>query len=229
MDPALLIACYVIFVYSTVCHEAAHAWVAHKLGDDTAYLGGQVSLDPIPHIKREPVGMVAVPLLTLFWGGGLFGWASAPLDPMWVARHPKRSALVAIAGPLTNLLLCALAAIAIFIGAKNGVFAPADRPWFDQFVIGKTGTGWTIVAQVLSVILFLNLLLAVLNFMPVPPLDGSNIPLFFLNDRAADTYQQWIRQPIMLLISIVFLFKVFPAIFTPVYIKTVVFCYAWFF
>src|SRR5215204_2247409 len=94
MDPAVLITAYIVFVYSTVCHEAAHAWVAHKLGDDTAYLGGQVSLDPIPHIKREPVGMVVVPLIMLFTGRGLLGWASAPLDPMWVMRYPKKSAMV---------------------------------------------------------------------------------------------------------------------------------------
>src|SRR5436190_7365182 len=106
MDPAILLTAYVVFLYSTVCHEAAHAWVAHKLGDSTAYHGGQVSLDPIPHIRREPLGMVVVPLLGLFINGSLLGWASAPLDPLWAAKHPRRSALVALAGPASNFLLC---------------------------------------------------------------------------------------------------------------------------
>jgi hypothetical protein len=63
-DYAIGLIWYVVFLYSTVCHEAGHAWAAYRLGDDTAYAGGQVSLDPIPHIRREPFGMVLVPLLS---------------------------------------------------------------------------------------------------------------------------------------------------------------------
>jgi len=72
---------YAVFLFSTVCHEAAHAWSASKLGDDTAKQGGQVSLNPVPHIRREPFGMVLVPLLSWFMGGWLIGWASAPITP----------------------------------------------------------------------------------------------------------------------------------------------------
>src|SRR5688500_6126712 len=154
MDPAILLTAYFVFVYSTVCHEAAHAWVAHKLGDDTAYLGGQVSLDPIPQIKREPIGMVVVPLISLFGYGRLIGWASAPLDPLWVARHPQRSAVVAIAGPVANIILCLGAAVFMFIGAKNGIFSPARIPYFHEFVLGQKGTPWEYVAYVLSLVFF---------------------------------------------------------------------------
>jgi Zn-dependent protease len=218
MDFALLLTAYVIFVYSTVCHEAAHAWVSHKLGDSTAYLGGQVTLDPIPHIRREPVGMVLVPLLGLFYSGRLIGWASAPLDPMWVARYPKRSALVAVAGPVANFALCIVAVVLIFIGAKNGVFAPSPEGYFHKFVQGTPGTVWETVAQILGILFSLNLLLGVLNLMPVPPLDGSNLPLLFLNERAADQYQQAIRQPWMIILTLVLIFQVFPSIYRPVYI-----------
>jgi Zn-dependent protease len=229
MDPAISLTAYVVFLYSTVCHEAAHAWVAHKLGDDTAYLGGQVSLDPIPHIKREPLGMLVVPLLMLFTGRGLLGWASAPLDPMWVMRYPKKSALVAVAGPAANLIIALIAAVVMFIGAKNGIFQPARTPWFHEFVIGQKGTAWEYVGYVVSLMLTLNVFLAVLNMMPVAPLDGSNVPLFFLNDRAADSYQQFIRQPWMFLVSIVVIFQLFPQIYAPIYKLLVTSTYSWFF
>lgn len=229
MDPALLITAYIIFVYSTVCHEAAHAWVAKKLGDNTAYLGGQVTLDPIPHIKREPIGMVVVPLLFLVTSGRLFGWASAPIDPMWASRHPQRSAVVALAGPAANFILCIIAFLTMFIGAKNGVFVPPANVSIFDIVAGQQGTAWATVAHVLSTLFSLNLLLGILNLMPIPPLDGSNIPLLFLKERAADAYQQTIRQPWVSLMGLVVLIKFFPAIYGPAFTWTVVKCYQWFF
>src|SRR5947207_14525690 len=77
---------YVAFLFSTTCHEAAHALAAKIGGDDTAFAGGQVSLNPVPHIQREPWGMVVIPILSLIMTGNLFGWASAPYDPCWCGR-----------------------------------------------------------------------------------------------------------------------------------------------
>lgn len=82
-------AWYIVFLFSTTVHEAAHALVALKLGDDTAHRGGQVTLDPTPHVRREPFGMVVVPLLSYFLGGWMVGWASAPYDPEWARRYPR--------------------------------------------------------------------------------------------------------------------------------------------
>src|SRR5215510_11710621 len=76
------------FLFSTTVHEAAHAWVALRLGDPTAYLGGQVSLSPWPHMKRAPMGMLVVPLITSLSQGWTMGWASCPYDPAWADRHP---------------------------------------------------------------------------------------------------------------------------------------------
>jgi hypothetical protein len=90
---------FLVFIFSTSWHEAAHAWVAHKLGDSTAYEGGQVSLDPTPHIRREPIGMVVVPIISYLIGGWMIGWASAPYDPRWANQYPRRAALMALAGP----------------------------------------------------------------------------------------------------------------------------------
>src|SRR5208282_5331142 len=103
LSPATLVLgfiWYVAFLFSTTCHEAAHAYVAKIGGDTTAALGGQVSLNPIPHIRRSPFGMVVFPILSFFLsGGGMIGWASAPYDPLWERRHPRRSAWMALAGP----------------------------------------------------------------------------------------------------------------------------------
>src|SRR5205807_5041545 len=83
---------YIVFLLSTTCHEAAHALAAKLGGDLTAFHGGQVSLDPTPHIRREPIGMLVAPILSYLMGGWMMGWASAPYDPFWARRHPRRAA-----------------------------------------------------------------------------------------------------------------------------------------
>ena len=97
------------FLFSTTCHEAAHALVAKLGGDETAAQGGQVSLNPIPHIMREPFGMVLIPLLSYFINHSMIGWASAPFDPLWERRHPRRAGWMALAGPAANFSLMLLA------------------------------------------------------------------------------------------------------------------------
>src|SRR5262249_12519815 len=102
--------------------EAAHAWRALRLGDPTASRQGQVSLSPWPHVRRSPIGMLVVPVLTSLTQGWTMGWASAPYDPRWADRHPRRAALMALAGPLGNLAI-ALAAFGLLrAGLAFGVF-----------------------------------------------------------------------------------------------------------
>ncbi|MEM7517264.1 MAG: site-2 protease family protein, partial [Planctomycetota bacterium] len=113
---------YIVFLLSTVLHEAAHAWAALKGGDPTAYEGGQVSLDPMPHIRREPFGMVILPLLSVAISGWPFGFAHAPYDPVWAERYPIRSAWMSIAGPASNFLLVLLSGGGILLGLLVGVF-----------------------------------------------------------------------------------------------------------
>jgi Zn-dependent protease len=207
---------YIVFLYSTVLHEAAHAWTGWRLGDDTAYRGGQVSLDPTPHIKREPIGMVAVPLLSLFLGGWVVGWASAPYDPQWERRHPMRSALMAMAGPASNLALLLLAALGIRLGIAAGEFSAPARPLWAQMVSPVAEGGmWAFAATFLSILFSLNLLLAIFNLLPVPPLDGRAIPLFFLRGRAVDSYLDFIRQPNFGMIGLLISWQAFRWIYPP--------------
>src|SRR4026209_1158754 len=118
MDPAIAsgFIWFVAFLFSTTVHEAMHALVAWKGGDPTAYHGGQVSLSPIPHIRREPIGMLIVPLLTALTQAWAIGWASHPDAPRWAAHYPKRAALMAAAGPAGNLLIAFVAIVLIKIG-----------------------------------------------------------------------------------------------------------------
>lgn len=179
---------YVVFLFSTTCHEAAHAWSALKLGDDTAARGGQVTLDPTPHIKREPLGMVVVPILSFLAGGGMLGWASAPYDPHWALRYPRRAAWMALAGPAANLTLFFIALLLMHAGQVTGVFETPSRCTFAN-VIDATGGGfWPFIAGMLSLLFSMNLLLFVFNLIPLPPLDGAAIPLLALPEETAARY-----------------------------------------
>ena len=113
---------YVAFLFSTTCHEAAHAFVAKLGGDETAAQGGQVSLNPVPHMRREPWGMIVIPILSFLAMQTMFGWASAPFDPLWERRHPRRSAWMALAGPAANFSLMLIAVAGLQIGAAGGWF-----------------------------------------------------------------------------------------------------------
>jgi Zn-dependent protease len=173
---------YVVFLFSTTCHEAAHAFVAKMGGDTTAALGGQVSLNPIPHIRRSPFGMVVIPLLSFLFSGGMIGWASAPYDPLWERRHPRRSAWMALAGPAANFSLMLLAALGIH----------ASRI-FHLFQSDPVTGSPSLLFLVLEITLMLNLLLGTFNLLPVPPLDGSTAIMLLMDENRAQRYLDWIR------------------------------------
>jgi Zn-dependent protease len=183
-DLILLPVWYAVFLLSLTCHEAAHAWVARRGGDSTAYEGGQVTLDPRPHIQREPFGTVLVPLLAYFNTGWMIGWASAPYDPRWEDRHPQRAAWMAAAGPAANLLLALLG----FALLRAGLATGAWEPWLgdavgqvsmqlDRLVAPpEDAPGWLDgLARFGSILLGLNAVLFVFNLLPLPPMDGAAI------------------------------------------------------
>jgi Zn-dependent protease len=173
---------YVVFLFSTTCHEAAHALVAKLGGDSTAALGGQITLNPIPHIRRSLFGMVVFPLASFLLSGGMIGWASAPYDPLWERRHPRRAAWMALAGPAANFTLMLLAALAIRISRSLELFRR-------DAVTGNL----SFFAVVLTVVFSLNLLLGTFNLLPVPPLDGSTGIMLLMSENRAQRYLDWIR------------------------------------
>jgi Zn-dependent protease len=167
---------YVVLLFSLSFHESAHAWMAWKLGDDTAKNLGRVTLNPIPHI--DPIGTVLFPLLQIFAGALILGWAKpTPYNPANFRRDVtmrKGHMLVAAAGPVSNLLLGFVFAVALILLHREGVIE-SERDFL--FTILVMGVG-------------LNLMLAVFNFIPIPPLDGSKVASFGLPGDFGERYDR---------------------------------------
>ncbi len=215
-DNAMLIegtAWYLVFLFSTTVHEASHALVAWKLGDDTAYRGGQVSLDPTPHIRREPFGMVVAPIISFFAGGWMIGWASAPYDVLWARQYPKRAAWMAVAGPASNFALVIVAAAAIHLGLAVGLFQHANAITPIHLIdTASTGIGHA-MGMLISLFFSLNLLLFTFNLLPCPPLDGSSIVTLFLPDSMAEKFREAAHSPVFSLIGFIVAWKLFGVIY----------------
>jgi Zn-dependent protease len=213
---------YIAFLLSATIHEAAHAWAAKLGGDLTAYHGGQVSLDPRPHIRREPFGMVILPLLSVAISGWPFGFASAPYDPKWAMRYPNRAALMALAGPAANLFLFLVTLAIIRVGTAMGYFIAPHSVRFGEVTMSVAGGIWPGVAFVVGVFFSMNLLLAALNLIPLPPLDGSAALPLILPANAAARYQQVLfGNPALSLIGMVVAWQLFGKVYQPVFIFAV--------
>lgn len=212
---------YFAFILSVVVHEGSHALAALKLGDRTAYEGGQVTIDPVPHIKREPLGTIVVPLLSYFYGGWMFGWASAPYDRDWSRRHPDRAALMSLAGPMSNLLLVSLCFLLIRLGVALDIFYAPDSVNFSH-VTAAINDGMAVgVARLLSIIFSLNLILFCFNLLPLPPLDGSGIVPLFLSRERAVSYLDFIENTPFMFLGLLLAWQVFGYLFDPIHLGAI--------
>jgi Zn-dependent protease len=161
IDFAQVFILFVVLLFSLTVHEAAHAWTADRLGDPTARLLGRVSLNPIVHI--DPIGTLLFPLLAIIAGVPLIGWAKpVPVNVSKLRHHRRDYVLVAAAGPASNLVLAVIAAILLKLIPVSPVTA------------GEANISVPI-ASMLSRALYVNVLLAVFNMIPIPPLDGGNV------------------------------------------------------
>lgn len=214
---ALGLVWYVAFLFSTTLHEAAHAWAALRMGDPTAYHSGQVTLNPLPHVRREPFGMVIVPILIFALSHWMVGWASAPYDPEWAERYPKRAALMALAGPAGNLLLVVASGIAIRTALTLGWIdlGPGTDLATLAFFPDPGGSEFSAAATFLAVLFLLNLILLVFNLLPLPPLDGSGALPLAMSDDVARRYRELLRHPAISLAGILLAWKIFSVIFGP--------------
>jgi len=216
-DLGLALLWYAVLVVSLTFHEASHAWAAVRGGDATAYRMGQVSLDPRPHMRREPVGMLVMPLISFGMWGYMFGWASTPYDPAWAQRHPRRAAWMALAGPAANLALVFVAALGIRAGVGADVLQAPATVGFAQVVVATSAGPWQILATLLSITFTLNLLLCVFNLLPVPPLDGAGALGLLVDEERARDLQRFFAQPRFSLLGLLLAWWLVGALFWPVF------------
>ena len=179
-----------IVLFSLSVHESAHAWMADKLGDSTGRMLGRITLNPVPHI--DPIGTILMPAVMAFIGGPIFGWAKPVPVLSRNFKHIRRDeALVAAAGPVSNLTITILTTIVL--GGFLIFMPPAQL--FDMINTPYSGPWWIFLLGEI------NLILAVFNFIPIPPLDGSWI-LSALLPYGVHQFYESIRRygPILLLI-----------------------------
>ncbi len=217
VDLKLALIWYGALLLSLTVHEAAHAWAALRGGDLTAYSLGQVSLDPRPHIRREPFGTVIVPLFFFATSGWMIGWASTPYDPRWAHRHPRRAGWMSLAGPAANLGLVFGAGLCVRAGLAAGVFAPPEIVTLSRVVDATGAWPWGALGTALSILFSLNLLLAVFNLIPLPPLDGSGALALVVSERAARRLQERLRQPLVSFAGIVLAWLLIGKLFSPIH------------
>lgn len=154
----------IVLIFSVVVHELSHGYVADYLGDNTARLAGRLTLNPLKHL--DPFGSVILPLLlSLIPGGIVFGWAKpVPYNPFNLRRPERDGALIAAAGPLSNI------AVAVVFGLLYRLLSSLSLP----------ASSFLIFGNFLSVVVLINVMLAIFNLVPIPPLDGSKVLYAFL-------------------------------------------------
>ena len=184
MDPLFFIFQIVILVFSVIIHEVSHGFVADRLGDPTARLLGRLTLNPVKHI--DPFGSIILPLLlSLVPGGFVFGWAKpVPYNPLNLKRPERDAALIAAAGPLSNLFIALVFGLLVRLGVGLGI----------------PGVSGALFVNLAALVVLVNVSLAIFNLVPIPPLDGSKILAVFLPRTAAPAWMALERYGFFILI-----------------------------
>ncbi|PKM37620.1 MAG: site-2 protease family protein [Gammaproteobacteria bacterium HGW-Gammaproteobacteria-10] len=174
-------------IFAITVHEAAHGWVAKKYGDNTAKMLGRLTLNPLKHI--DPVGTILLPGILLLTGTGfIFGWAKpVPVDARNFKNPRQDMAIVALAGPVSNLLM----AVGWALIARAGVMINVDFMTLPMVYWGIAGIS-------------INLVLALINLIPIPPLDGSRVVSGILPNRWAWQYNKLERYGFLILLLMLF-------------------------
>jgi Zn-dependent protease len=174
LDIGQIIIWFVVFLLSLTVHECAHAWMAERVGDPTGRYLGRVTLNPIPHI--DIFGTVIFPLIAVTTGGWMFGWAKpVPYNPLNLKNRKLGEILIAAAGPLSNVLLLI-------------VFLVLAKVLFRTSLGNSLGDMADPIGAMMQIGMSLNIILAVFNLIPIPPLDGSKILMNLLPDSMAEAY-----------------------------------------
>src|SRR5580698_8379317 len=212
----LVIFQVVVLVLAFSVHECAHAWAAWRLGDPTAKMLGRLTLNPLKHL--DPFGSVIFPLIGLFYGGMLFGWAKpTPVTARNFKNYRRDDILVTLAGPASNLISATVALILLLVikhVVPGGLLAVATAVALASHIPGISTENLPAlfpIALFLYFVILINLLLFVFNLIPIPPLDGSHILRHFLPYKALQVYDRvgMFGMIILMLVGGSFIFSVF--------------------
>ena len=181
----------IVLVFALSVHESAHAYVAMRLGDPTAYMLGRVTLNPVKHL--DPLGSVIMPLAALFFHWPVLGWAKpCPVTPRNFRNYKRDDILVSLAGPASNLAMATVALLLLIVfkhvgggAAIGGLMGMEQDAGFDPNSLAMLA-----VAMLLYYGVTINLVLFVFNLIPIPPLDGSHVLRHFLPYRVEQLYSQ---------------------------------------
>ena len=194
-----------VLLFSLCIHEAAHAWMADRRGDYTARYMGRVSLNPIVHI--DPIGTVVFPLMSFIMGFPLIGWAKpVPVNPMHLKDPARDQTYISIAGPASNLIIC-LGSLLLLLFMKWFVTG-ADGAITNMAQRMQLGRGESIIAPIVVILFWMmvvNMLLAIFNILPIPPLDGHWIVAGLLPPAAAESFRRIGSYGIFILYGLMFL------------------------
>jgi Zn-dependent protease len=177
-----------VLLFSIVLHEVAHGWVARREGDPTAFMLGRLTLNPIPHV--DPIGSILVPAVLLLTGSSfLFGWAKpVPVNPRNFRNYKRGDILVSLAGIAVNLLLV-VGFTLLFVLAI----------WAERLIPSLT-TSWDVIRAMANFGILINLVLALFNLLPIPPLDGSHVMYHLLPPAMGMRYREFGRYGMILVL-----------------------------
>jgi Zn-dependent protease len=181
-----------VLIFSVVVHEVAHAYVARSQGDNTAFMLGRITLNPLPHL--DPLGSVLLPGIMALTGGPILGWAKpVPVNPRNFRSYKRGDILVSLAGVASNL---ALAVVFTLLLAATLAAARA---------VPEQMRAWAVLAAMFQAGIYINLLLALFNLIPIPPLDGSHVMVYLLPVKLAVKYREVGRYGMPILFALLFL------------------------
>jgi Zn-dependent protease len=160
--------------------------------------------------------MLLFPIISYIGAGWMIGWASAPYNAAWAGKFPRRAAIMALAGPAANFTIALLCWLGLKFGLAIDLFIPGLTGRISEIVVSAEPGLWSVAAMLLSLGFSLNLLLGVFNLIPLPPLDGSALPLLFLNEELSQAYQRISRSGLASL-GLIVAWLIFPRIYRPIW------------